>query len=130
MSRQITLDIPEEVVERAERIARLSHRNIGDVLTTALAVALPPMPLPEDAADIRRLPDDDLLKLCRLEMAEEDDRRLSELLELNSEGDLSETDRKQFVSLMAAYEAGLLLKASALAEAVRRGLRPPFQPPV
>ena len=49
---------------------------------------------------------------------------LSDLLALNREGQLSETNTKQLDALMQVYRQGLVRKARALKVAVDRGLRP------
>ncbi len=38
---RITLDLPEAIVERAQTAAQLLQRSLEDVLTAALAAALP-----------------------------------------------------------------------------------------
>lgn len=47
------------------------------------------------------------------------DARLSELLDRQQAGSLSENERSELQTLMQIYQAGLLRKATALSEAVR-----------
>jgi hypothetical protein len=61
-------------------------------------------------------------------MTESEDTRLSELLDRQQAGVLNDAERMELTALMARYQDGLLLKAQALCEAVRRGLREPLQP--
>jgi hypothetical protein len=56
------------------------------------------------------------------------DSRLSELLDRQQVGSLTETERPELATLMQAYHEGLLRKARALEEAVRRRLREPLGP--
>jgi hypothetical protein len=56
------------------------------------------------------------------------DRRLSELLDHQQAGTLSDIEQAELAALMRVYEMGLLRQSQALAEAVRRGLREPLQP--
>lgn len=58
----------------------------------------------------------------------EDDRRLSDLLNRQQAGALSDMERLELARLMEVYQTELLRKAQALREAVRRGLRPPLLP--
>lgn len=51
------------------------------------------------------------------------DRRLSLLLNKQQAGKLIEAERVELSALMQVYQEGLLRKAQALSEAVRRGLR-------
>ena len=70
-------------------------------------------------------PDEEVLAASRSTMADADDRRLSELLGLQAEGLLDAGDRDELTGLMGLYERGLVRKAQALEESVRRGLREP-----
>ncbi len=69
------------------------------------------------------LSDDDVLALADLQLEHEADRRLSALLESQQAGTLSSAERSELLTLMQLYQDGLLRKAGALKEAVRRGLR-------
>lgn len=73
------------------------------------------------------LPDEDVLAMADLRMSEEESRRARQLLELNREGQLDPTQRAELDRYMDLYNQGMLKKALALAEAVRRKLRPPLQ---
>jgi hypothetical protein len=61
-------------------------------------------------------------------MAPGRDRRLSTLLHRQQAGKLSDMERSEMLALMQVYLDGLLRKAQALREAVRRGLREPLEP--
>jgi hypothetical protein len=122
MSRVITLELSDELVARAERLAALSSRGIDEVLADAVAVALPPLGLNSTAGPIHDLPDHEVQKLTRLELPAETDARLSHLLQEQQAGTLSADGRAELLGLMQRYELGLLRKSEALAEAARRGL--------
>jgi hypothetical protein len=55
-----------------------------------------------------------------------EDRQLSELLSRKREGTIDEAARSELGRLMQKYQEGLVRKAAALREAVRRGLREPL----
>jgi len=59
-------------------------------------------------------------------MAAVDDARLSMLLDHQQAGTLTSEERAELAALMQLYQVGLLRKAQALREAVRRGLRCAF----
>jgi hypothetical protein len=59
-------------------------------------------------------------------MEPEQDARLSDLLDRQQSGILTETERKELQTLMQIYQEGLLRKATALSEAVKRGLMEPL----
>jgi len=50
------------------------------------------------------------------------DQRLSTMLDRQQAGELTEAERPELLALMQVYQEGLLRKAQALHEAVRRGL--------
>ena len=55
-------------------------------------------------------------------MESEEDSRLSELLDKQQAGMLTESEYSELQTLMQIYQEGLLRKATALSEAVKRGL--------
>jgi hypothetical protein len=63
-----------------------------------------------------------------LQMPDAPDRRLSELLAKQGADTLTPGERAELSGLMQAYQQGLLQKAQALNEAVRRGLRHALTP--
>ena len=68
--------------------------------------------------------DERVLALAELRLSDEDDERLSELLDRQQAGKLTAADRTELALLIQRYEEGLLLKSEALAEAVARELIP------
>jgi len=127
MSRRITLELPDEVMARAERLASLAHREVAELLADAVSTVLPPWEavLGETSA-ISELPDEEVLKLTKLRLDAARDRRLSTLLDRQQAGAVTAKERAELLSLIQVYEATLLQQAEALAEAVRRGLREPL----
>ena len=61
-------------------------------------------------------------------MESEADCRLSALLSRQQAGQMTDVERAELTSLMQEYEVALLRQSQAMAEAVRRGLRPPLNP--
>jgi hypothetical protein len=59
-------------------------------------------------------------------MEPEQDTRLSELLDCQQADTLNEDERLELQTLMQVYQEGLLRKATALSEAVRRNLIEPL----
>jgi hypothetical protein len=55
-------------------------------------------------------------------MKSEEDSRLSELLDRQQAGILTDLEHSELQALMQIYQEGLLRKATALSEAVKRGL--------
>jgi hypothetical protein len=129
MTTQVTVTLPDAVYRNAVRLAQLTQREVGEVLTDTLALSLPMLPDDtEVAVPIGGLSDQELLALTMLELPSAQDRQLSTLLDRQQAGGLTAEEQRQLAGLMQAYHAGLLRKAQALQEAVRRGLREPLAP--
>ncbi len=128
MSTQVTLMLPDDVYASALHLAQLTHREVADVLSDLLTLALPPLSAnPETPPPLASLGDAAVLSLTTLELPAEQDLRLSSLLARQQAGTLTDADRRELASLMQSYQEGLLRKGQALEEAVRRGL---LKPPV
>jgi len=54
------------------------------------------------------------------------DQRLSQLLQIQQERATTTTEQSELEMLMEIYQAGLMRKAQALNESVKRGLRQPL----
>lgn len=129
MSMQVVVTLPDDVYRRVERLAHLASRDVADVVADTLALSLLPVGLPaEPIRVVTELPDEELLELADLQMPPTQDQRFSRLLQKQQEGQLSDKERSELISLMQLYQDGLLRKAQALREAVRRGLREPLEP--
>lgn len=127
MSTQITITLPDEVYQRAERFARLANRDVASVLADTIQLSIPPIRVNIlDLEPISDLSDERVLALTELQMEPEQDARLSKLLDRQQAGILVEDERLELQTLMQIYQEGLLRKATALSEAVRRGLIEPL----
>jgi hypothetical protein len=127
MGCRVTLELPDEVLDRAERLAVLTHRDVAEVLAAAVSAVLPPVDvLSGNGGHIQSLSDAAVLRLAGLGHSPSQDRLLSELLDRQQSETLTDAERRGLLSLMQLYEASWLRQAEALAEAVRRGLREPL----
>ena len=127
MSTEVTVTLPDEVYRRAERLARLTGREVADVLVDTIEISLQPFAAqPGTDRPVTTLSDEEVLALTDLQLETGQDRRLSVLLDTQQAGWLTEAERTELRALMQLYEEGLLRKAQALREAVRRGLREPL----
>jgi len=121
---QVLVNLPDDAYQRARRLAELTRRDVADVLADTLDLSLPALGDRPDVA-LAQMADGQVLALAHLQLSDEEDDRLSELLDDQQAGMLDEVERPELAQLMQRYQEGLLLKAEALAEAVRRGLLPP-----
>ena len=127
MSTQVTITLPDEVYRRVERLAQLTSRNIADVLSDTIKLSIPELSLQTEIIEsVARLSDDRVIALTQLQLEPEQDERLSELLDRQQEGIITETEQIELSNLMQIYQEGLLRKATALKEAVQRRLMEPL----
>jgi hypothetical protein len=127
MSIPVTINLPDDVYRRAERFAHLANRDLSNVLADTLTRSLPPISAEIDTLPpISDLSDRQVMALTQLEMEPAQDVRLSELLDKQQSGILSPKEPQELDDLMQIYRERLLRKATALAEAVKRGLMEPL----
>ena len=127
MSTQIIITLPDDIYQRAERFARLANRDVASILVDTIQLSIPPVSGDiSDLEPVSVLSDEQVLVLTELQMESEQDVRLSELLDRQQSGTLTESDRSELKTLMQVYQEGLLRKATALSEAVKRGLIEPL----
>jgi len=127
MSAQITLTLPDDLLRRAEILARRVGRPLTEVLTETLDVSLRPLGATgDDSEPITAWTDEAVLALADVNMSPAEDQRLSDLLGRQKNGPMSPAEKAELVTLMNIYQDGLMRKAMAVHEAVRRGLRGPL----
>ena len=116
MSERVTLELPDDLAQRARATAAEVQRPFEEVLVDWLRgmVLEPP---------VESLPDDQVLALCDLQIDTEQQEALTDLLARNQEGMLGEPERARLDEMMRTYRRGLVRKAQALHTAVKRGLR-------
>jgi regulator of protease activity HflC (stomatin/prohibitin superfamily) len=127
MSTKITITLPDEIYQRAKRFARLANRDIASVLADTIQLSIPPVRAEVNSLElVSVLSNEQVLALTELQMEAEQDARLSELLDRQQAGTITEDERIELQTLMQIYQEGLLRKATALNEAVKRGLIEPL----
>jgi hypothetical protein len=120
MDKQITLQLSDRVMRRAETLASQTQRRIEEVLAEWLESLVNELP-------VEALSDTDVLGLTQLQLSDEQQAAFSELLDRHCENSLDENERWHLDELMRAYQHGLLRKSQALRVAVQRGLLEPLQ---
>lgn len=124
---QVTISLPEEVYQRAQRFSRLINRDLASVLADTVGSSLPPLSNQvETLPAISELSDLAILDLAESMLSTQQDQRLSELLEKQREGELVGNDSQELEALMQVYNEGWLRKTAGLVEAVERGLMREF----
>lgn len=125
MSIQVTLSLPEQIVEHAERFGQATQRHLETVLTEALEMMWPTLTEEDLSLHVSQLGDAEVLALADSKMDAAQNRRLGELQERGKDLGLTLAERYELMALLQIYQMGQLRKSEALAEAVRRGLRKP-----
>jgi hypothetical protein len=126
MSIEITLNLPESLIENAKRFGGATNQGVEDALAEALELMFP---MWEDSPDgmiqplISTLSDKEVLQLANSTMDNKQDKRLGELQTKGKAAGLSAAQRYELLTLLRIYQIGLLRKSEALAEAVQRELR-------
>jgi hypothetical protein len=128
MSTQITVSLPDDTHKRAETYSAYAGRDLSEIIAAALATSLPSLEVIDELRAISKLPDEEIVALTELRMEPEADRRLSAVLDRQQAGELTELERAELAALMRDYEIGLFRQSQGMAEAARRGLRPPLEP--
>ncbi len=128
MSTQITLTLPDETYRQIERRASNTRRSVAEVMLDTLESAAPL----DQADELQRIipgwSDEQVMLVAESMMDEDQNSRYIELFEKQQSGlELSDSESREMWGLMEVYKEGLLNKAFALAEAVRRGLRGPLE---
>ena len=80
----------------------------------------------QNLTNLSTLSDYQVIALTELQMEPSQDQRLSQLLQTQQERILTTAEQSELEMLMEIYQTGLLRKAQALNESVKRGLRQPL----
>ncbi len=121
--------LPDDTYRRAAYLARLTGRDIADILAETIDRSLYPLGAqPLIDRPVAHLSDEDVQAVADGLMDSTHERQLSELLAKQQGGRMTDEDRTDLLALLQMYQDGLLRKAQALHEAVRRGLRSPLAP--
>jgi hypothetical protein len=127
MAVPVTLNLPEELYQRATNFANLLGKDVMDVLVDTLILSLAPIATESGVLPaVSSLSDQDVVALSESRLQPQEDERLSELLDKQGEALLTADEQSELLGLIQIYQEGLLRKAQALQESVQRGLREPL----
>lgn len=125
MTIEVTLKLPENLIEQARQLGAATQRDLGAVLTDVLEMlwlTVDGVPELDTTLSMSDLPDSDVLTLANSKMDEVQNQRLGDLQAKGKSEGLSSAERYELLALLQIYQVGQLRKSEALAEAVRRGL--------
>lgn len=125
-TRNVTLQLPDVLLQRARLAAASLQRPLEDVLTAALAAALPevqdaPADMGIELARMTWLSDQELWSIARSAMSDREQEALAYLSELQSQRDLSDSEMTKLDTLRQTYGQVTLRKARAYALLSLRG---------
>ncbi len=127
MNTEITLTLSPDNYQRAKELAMLTERSVNDLLSESIKNLLSPLATSSSVTKpVSALSDEEVLALRKLELSQKEDNRLSLLLNIQQAGNLTTKESAELFALMQVYQDGLLRKARALNEAVKRGLMEPL----
>jgi|SRR5688572_26842965 hypothetical protein len=118
----ITITLPDEVVERIQRLAAKSGQDVEDVLNKMPVLLM--SVLPEfHATPVETLSDNEVLQIADSQMDIEQSQRQSELLQKQQNDALNQGEQQELDMLLSIYKTGQRRKLEGWVEAVKRGLR-------
>jgi hypothetical protein len=118
---EVTLNLPENIYRNFQKLAERSSGRIDEVIAEKIEADywVENVAAEQSLAD---LSDAEVLELANLKLSEQQDERLSRLLENQRESRITTNEKIELEGLMGLYRMGNLRKAQGCLEAVRRGL--------
>ncbi len=122
----VSVQVPESIFRRLQRVAEHTHRSVEDVLATSVDVALPVDPsLPSDLADelasLTMFSDDALWAAAESSLSPAQQSRLEQLTQAGGERRLSVAETAELQQLLELYDRSVLRRAKALSILAYRG---------
>lgn len=126
----ITLQVPEVLFRRLQRVAKRTYRTVEDVLVTSVNVALPTeVNLPEDIMDelaaMNLFKDTELWAATESSLSAAQQRRLRQLTNAADDRDLTPAESAELQELLGLYDLAVLRRAHALTVLAHRGYKLP-----
>lgn len=118
MAVEVTLTLPENLVEYAKRLGDATQRDVAAILADALEMLLPTWESLSDSGThptISSLSDTEVLALADAKMDAVQNQRLGELQQRGKAMGLTEAERYELLALLQIYQLGQLRKSEALA---------------
>jgi hypothetical protein len=126
----ITLQVPDNIYQRARRTSEVLQRPTEKMLVEAIAAALPPLEdtPPEMAGELAAmalLSDEMLESIARATLSPERQHQLDDWLDAQQRGELDQAGQHQLAAAMAEYGRTLLRRSHAIGLLLRRGRQAP-----
>ena len=119
----VELEIPAEIFQEAQGIARVRNRSVESVLQESLSLVFDTTSDCEDSSEtLQDFSDEQLWEIVNRRMPWAQDSRLRELSARGKQADLAEKEHRELEDLLAALDRQILLRSRALLQMKRRGL--------
>lgn len=115
MSELVRLELPEDVARSVREVAARTYRRMEDVLVDWIDGVVAELP-------VETLSDDQVLRLCDLQMETDQQEELNVLLARDREARLEGGERQRLEELLRLYRLSVVRRGRALRVAVERGL--------
>lgn len=120
-NRTLTIQIPEEMYERAQQVAEESHRSIESVVLNTLALLYGALPEEVDLTPLETFTDEQLWRIVWRPLPFALETRLDELSELGDWGKLTDAQKAELDQLVAEVNRYVLIRSKALVVLKKRG---------
>ena len=132
-SHTISVQLPEPIYRRLQRVAEHTHRSVEDVLASSVNVALPADPdLPSELADemaaMTMFSDEALWAAAESSLSPSQQSRLEQLTQAGGSRKQSAAESAELRQLLDLYDRLVLRRAKALSILAHRGYELPDQP--
>lgn len=119
----VALELPDEIIEEAQDIARGRNLSVESILQDGLVMVFGKAADSEVSADILEdFSDEQLWEIVNRRMPWAQDSRMRELTALGKRMKLTERQMQELEDLLAALDRQILLRSRALLQMKRRGL--------
>ena len=118
---EVTINLPERILANLSSVAEKSHRRIDEVIVEKIERDFA-IDADELEKQIAVCSDEEILELAEIKMPPVQDESLSNLLDKQTEENLTSDEEKRLWQLMELNRLTTLKKALALREISRRGL--------
>lgn len=118
---EISVKLPDDLYQGVSHLAKTKKKSVATIIKNAVRKAVN-----EESETLERplaeCSDNEVLALANMKMSEDENRRMSELLDKQREEMITPLERNELDILFRVYQVGNLRKAQGISEAVQRGL--------
>lgn len=125
---EVTIDIPKQIYQDVTQLAKRKKKSVDKIFQQAVLREMQDYcnKNAEKEKELERpladCSDEEVLAIARLMMPKKQSDRMSRLLYINQNEQITQKERNELDSLMVVYQMGTLQKAQGIYEAFLRGL--------